>query len=52
MPYIPGEKIRILMDKWNQNIDDLGMTDEEVFQYANELTMTLKDYEKYLRNQS
>ena len=37
------------MDKWSQNIDDMGMTEDQVFQYANELTISLEQYEEYLK---
>ena len=40
------------MDKWNQNIENLGMSEDEVFQYANELTISLEQYEEYLKNQN
>ena len=42
LPFIPGQNIKKLMDKWNQNIENLGMSEDEVFQYANELTISLE----------
>jgi len=42
MPAVPGEEILKMMDKWNQNIEDDGMTDKEIRSYANELTMSLE----------
>ena len=50
LPFIPGQNIKKLMDKWNQNIDDQGMTEDEVFKYASELTISLQEYETYLKN--
>jgi hypothetical protein len=40
------------MDKWNQSQENLGWDDDEIFKYANELTISLEQYEEYLKNQN
>jgi uncharacterized membrane protein YqiK len=40
------------MDQWNQKNENLGMSEDEVYEYANELTISLEQYEEYLKNQN